>query len=62
LIFKDGFSTKTEVTTISGRGVGLSAIYHELKKIQGTVEIQTVAGKGSKFIFTFSTDSYTMQD
>ncbi len=50
-IFLDGFSTRDEVTGLSGRGVGLSAVKRETERIGGTVQISTKPGKGTAFIF-----------
>jgi two-component system chemotaxis sensor kinase CheA len=51
LIFSDSFSTADEVTDLSGRGVGLSAVKHELEKIGGRLEVITSEGEGSTFNF-----------
>lgn len=50
LIFLPGFSTSENVTTVSGRGVGLDVVKKNLDLIHGRVEIQSELGKGSKFI------------
>jgi two-component system chemotaxis sensor kinase CheA len=47
LIFLPGFSTAEKVTDVSGRGVGMDAVKSSLQKLGGTVEIQSVAGKGT---------------
>ncbi len=52
LIFMDGFSTKEIATELSGRGVGLSAVKAELKRLGGSSEIKTLIGKGTEFVFT----------
>jgi two-component system chemotaxis sensor kinase CheA len=52
LLFKAGFSTKTEVTEISGRGVGMDVVRRELEKIGGAVQIHTVKGKGTSVVLT----------
>ena len=49
-IFEDGFSTKEEVTTISGRGVGMSALRAEVQKLGGKVEVESRPGQGLKII------------
>jgi len=49
LIFQPGFSTAKEVTDISGRGVGMDVVRRTIDELGGTVEIDTVAGKGSTF-------------
>lgn len=49
LIFLPGFSTSKEITDISGRGVGMDIVREQLEKINGTVDINTQVGKGTKF-------------
>lgn len=49
---KDSFSTKDEVTDVSGRGVGLGAVKSELQKLNGVVEVKTSIGNGTEFKFT----------
>ena len=50
LLFNAGFSTAKEVTDLSGRGVGLDVVKSKIESLNGTVEVDTVLGKGSKFI------------
>lgn len=49
LIFHPGFSTKTETSEISGRGVGMDVVKTNLEKIGGQVDITTQVGLGSLF-------------
>lgn len=50
LIFAAGFSTKTEVTEVSGRGVGMDVVRTNIeKKLQGEVQLDTELGKGTTF-------------
>lgn len=49
LIFLPGFSTAEQVTNISGRGVGMDVVKSNIDKIGGSVEIESVVGKGSTF-------------
>jgi len=49
LIFLPGFSTKAEVTDLSGRGVGLDVVKTNIERLQGQVQIETELGKGSCF-------------
>lgn len=49
LIFAAGFSTKTEVTEVSGRGVGMDVVRKNIEKLQGEVIIDTVVGQGTTF-------------
>ena len=51
LVFLPGFSTKTEVTELSGRGVGLDAVKVEAERMGGSVAVQSELGKGSRFVF-----------
>ena len=49
-IFKADFSTATEVTAVSGRGVGMDVVRTNIEKIGGTVELSSIEGKGTKFL------------
>ena len=49
-IFKAGFSTAEKVTSVSGRGVGMDVVRTNIERIGGTIELKTVAGRGSTFI------------
>ncbi len=49
-ILESGFSTATEVTQISGRGVGLDVVNSEIKQLGGSMDIQSLQGHGTKFI------------
>jgi len=49
LIFAPGFSTAEKITNVSGRGVGLDVVKTMIDKLNGTVNVTTEKGKGSKF-------------
>ncbi len=49
LIFHPGFSTKSEVSEISGRGVGMDVVKTNIEKLSGEVKVFTEVGKGSVF-------------
>jgi two-component system chemotaxis sensor kinase CheA len=49
LIFSPGFSTKDEVTELSGRGVGMDVVRRNVEALRGAVDIRTVAGQGTTF-------------
>lgn len=49
LIFADGFTTVSEVTELSGRGVGLSAVKAEVVRLKGNIEVKTEKGIGTSF-------------
>jgi len=55
LIFKPGFTTKQEVTEVSGRGVGLDAARAAIVKMGGRVEITAQKGRGARFAVTVTT-------
>jgi len=48
LIFAPGFSTKAEISDISGRGVGMDVVKTRITQLNGAVEIDSVLGKGSR--------------
>ena len=52
LIFLPGFSTKTEASSVSGRGVGMDVVNTNIQKLNGSVEIRSEPGKGSVFIIS----------
>lgn len=49
LIFAPGFSTKTTVTAISGRGVGLDVVSSNIQRLKGILEVDSVPGSGCQF-------------
>lgn len=49
LIFYDGISTKSQVSELSGRGVGLSAVRQAIEKLGGKIDVTSQMGKGTKF-------------
>ena len=49
LILQPGFSTAKEITELSGRGVGLDVVQSVLGRLKGTIEIETVLGRGTTF-------------
>lgn len=52
LIFHAGFSTKDQVSEVSGRGVGMDVVKNNIEKLSGHVEVTTEVGKGSIFKIT----------
>ncbi|MFA7626001.1 MAG: chemotaxis protein CheA [Candidatus Kapaibacterium sp.] len=50
LIFTPGFSTAGNVTSVSGRGVGMDVVKTNINKLKGIIEIDSVKGSGSEFI------------
>ncbi|WP_129382586.1 chemotaxis protein CheA [Pseudomonas aeruginosa] len=50
LIFAPGFSTKTEISDVSGRGVGMDVVKTKLSQLNGTVNVFSQKGSGSKIV------------
>jgi two-component system, chemotaxis family, sensor kinase CheA len=50
LIFRPGFSTSTEVSALSGRGIGLEVVDRAMEQAGGEVRLATEAGKGTTFV------------
>jgi two-component system chemotaxis sensor kinase CheA len=51
LIFEPGFSTRDEVTEISGRGVGLDVVRDAVRGLRGSLAVESQPGQGTTFIF-----------
>jgi chemotaxis protein histidine kinase CheA/CheY-like chemotaxis protein len=52
LLFVSGFSTRSEVTETSGRGIGLDVVRTAVEDLGGSVDIETEAGVGTRFVIT----------
>ncbi|HEY5922670.1 MAG TPA: response regulator [Kofleriaceae bacterium] len=52
LVFRPAFSTRTEITEVSGRGVGLDVVRAAVQSLGGHVELHTTLGSGSRFVLT----------
>jgi two-component system, chemotaxis family, sensor kinase CheA len=48
-IFRAGFSTAAEVTSVSGRGVGMDVVKTNIERIGGTIDLKSTPGRGSTF-------------
>jgi two-component system chemotaxis sensor kinase CheA len=51
LVFLPGFSTRDEVTMVSGRGVGMDVVRANVESVGGVVELESVPGEGSTLRF-----------
>ena len=49
LIFLDGISTKEDITSISGRGVGLAALKKDVEDMNGIIKVKSIKDVGSEF-------------
>ena len=49
LVFMPGFSTRGEVSDISGRGVGMDVVQSRIRELSGQIQIHSELGRGSRF-------------
>ncbi|WP_184202008.1 chemotaxis protein CheA [Chitinimonas taiwanensis] len=49
LVFLPGFSTKDQISSVSGRGVGMDVVKTNIQKLNGRIDIQSVVGEGTRF-------------
>ncbi|MCL1825198.1 MAG: chemotaxis protein CheA [Betaproteobacteria bacterium] len=52
LVFLPGFSLAPKVSDVSGRGVGMDVVRTNIQKLNGTIDIHSVQGKGTTFIIS----------
>jgi two-component system chemotaxis sensor kinase CheA len=52
LIFVPGFSTARQVTSLSGRGVGMDVVKNNIANLSGIIDLQSERGKGTRFEIT----------
>ena len=50
LVFAPGFSTRDEVTEVSGRGVGMDVIRTNIEALRGRVRLESILGKGTRVV------------
>jgi two-component system chemotaxis sensor kinase CheA len=58
LIFAAGFSTRTAVTEISGRGVGLDVVRANVERLKGNIQVEFTPGKGCLFRITVNSSLF----
>ncbi|HZR81358.1 MAG TPA: Hpt domain-containing protein [Candidatus Binatia bacterium] len=52
LIFRPGFSTRSQVTDLAGRGIGMDVVAGEVEQLRGSVSVESRDGKGALFRIT----------
>jgi chemotaxis protein histidine kinase CheA len=52
VLFEPGFTTREDVTTTSGRGVGLDVVRSAVQELGGTIEVLSTLGLGTRFVLT----------
>lgn len=50
LIFRPGFSTRTDVSTVSGQGVGLDVVSQSVLELRGELAVERLDGNGTRFV------------
>ncbi|MBX3685654.1 MAG: chemotaxis protein CheA [Rhodocyclaceae bacterium] len=50
LVFLPGFSMASQVSDVSGRGVGMDVVRTNIQKLNGTIDIRSTLGKGTTFV------------
>jgi two-component system chemotaxis sensor kinase CheA len=61
-MFHDGVTTRDEATELSGRGVGLAAVASSCKTAGGTIAVDSEAGKGTCFRFSFPGQAFRVRE
>jgi two-component system, chemotaxis family, sensor kinase CheA len=60
LVLASGFSTRTFITEISGRGVGLDVVRTNVERLKGNIQIESTPGQGCTFRIRLSTSLATI--
>jgi len=59
-ILQPGFSTRSEVNQMSGRGIGLDVVNSKIRELKGSIEIQSSEGQGCQFLLTLPISSFSV--
>ncbi|WP_415886332.1 response regulator [Neptuniibacter sp. QD37_6] len=57
LILIPGFSTRDQISQLSGRGIGMDVVYQQILRLQGTLDIQSSVGEGTSFTLAMPASS-----
>jgi two-component system chemotaxis sensor kinase CheA len=49
-LYQPGFSTRENVSAVSGRGIGMDVVGETIETLKGSIEIETEEGKGTRFL------------
>ena len=60
LILEPGFSTKSDVTQVSGRGIGLDVVNVKIRQLKGSINIDSTPGLGSRFELIIPISSFSV--
>ena len=59
-ILQPGFSTRSEVSQMSGRGIGLDVVNSKIRELKGSIEIKSSEGQGCQFLLTLPISSFSV--
>lgn len=57
LILIPGFSTRDEISQLSGRGIGMDVVHQQIMRLQGVLDIRSEAGEGTTFVLSMPSSS-----
>jgi len=60
LILRPGFSTRREVSQVSGRGIGLDVVHNKIRELKGTIDIRSEEGSGCRFSICLPVSSFSI--
>ncbi len=59
-LFKSGFTTKNQSSTLSGRGIGLDIVKTNIEAVKGQIQLESLPGQGSSFTLLLPTSASTI--
>lgn len=62
VLFEQGFTTRDQASALSGRGVGMAAVWNVVKDLGGTTSVESELGEGTAWNFSFAQPSYMLCD
>jgi len=60
MILRPGFSTRREVSQVSGRGIGLDVVHNKIRELKGTIDIRSEEGNGCRFSICLPVSSFSI--
>ncbi len=61
LVFSSGFSTRADVSALSGRGLGLAIVRESIRKLAGQVRVESIPGKCTRFTMQLPSSVYALR-
>jgi len=60
-IVQPGFTTRSGVSQVSGRGIGLDVVNSKIRELKGSIDISSVEGQGCCFLITLPISSFSVR-